>query len=244
MLNILATLMASLRSAVTTRRALALENLALRHQLSVLMRSAKRPRLESWDRLLWLFLRRVWIHWRNPLVFVRPATVVRWHRAYFGSYWRWRSRRRPGRPRVDSKVLALIRRMAAANRLWGAPRIHGELLKLGIEISERTVSRFVPKRETPPSQTWRTFLANHAADLIAIDFFTVPTIRCRVLFCFLILAHHRRRVVHFNVTEHPTSTWTAQQLVDALPWDSAPRFLLRDRDRMVTNSAAGRPDSP
>jgi len=122
--------------------------------------------------------------------------------------------------------------MSVDNPLWGAPRIHGELLKLGIDISERTVSRYLPKRQKPPSQTWQTFLANHIADLIAIDFFTVPTIRCRVLFCFLVLAHHRRRVVYFNVTEHPTTEWTAQQLVDALPWDTAPRFLLRDRDRI------------
>ena len=122
--------------------------------------------------------------------------------------------------------------MAAANPLWGAPRIHGELLKLGIDVAERTVSRLMPKRRTPPSQTWRTFLANHVRDLVSIDFFTVPTARLRVLFVLVVLAHHRRRVVHFNVTEHPTAAWTAQQIVDAFPDDSAPSYLLRDRDRV------------
>ena len=122
--------------------------------------------------------------------------------------------------------------MAAANPLWGAPRIHGELLKLGIAVAERTVSRLLPKRRTPPSQTWRTFLANHVRDLVSIDFFTVPTAQLRVLFVLVVLAHHRRRVVHFNVTEHPTAAWTAQQLVDAFPDDSAPSYLLRDRDQV------------
>ena len=120
--------------------------------------------------------------------------------------------------------------MAAANPLWGAPRIHGELLKLGIDVAERTVSRLIPKRRTPPSQTWRTFLANHVRDLVSIDFFTVPTAGLRVLFVLVVLAHHRRRVVHFNVTEHPTAAWTAQQIVDAFPDDTAPSYLLRDRD--------------
>ena len=137
-----------------------------------------------------------------------------------------------GRPPVNAEITALVRRMAAANPLWGAPRIHGELLKLGIDVAERTVSRLIPKRRTPPSQTWRTFLANHVRDLVSIDFFTVPTARLRVLFVLVVLAHHRRRVVHFNVTEHPTAAWTAQQIVDAFPDDSAPSYLLRDRDRV------------
>jgi len=142
--------------------------------------------------------------------------------------------RRPtrGRPPIHAEIKALVLRMAAANPLWGAPRIHGELLKLGIAVAERTVSRLLPKRRTPPSQTWRTFLANHVRDLVSIDFFTVPTAQLRVLFVLVVLAHHRRRVVHFNVTEHPTAAWTAQQLVDAFPDDSAPSYLLRDRDQV------------
>ena len=132
--------------------------------------------------------------------------------------------------RVDPEITALVIQMAAANPLWGAPRIHGELLKLGIDVAERTVSRLVPKRRTPPSQTWRTFLINHVRDLVSIDFFIVPTVRLRVLFAFVVLAHDRRRVLHFNVTEYPTAAWTAQQIVNAFPDDSAPSFLLRDRD--------------
>src|SRR5438309_8032553 len=137
-----------------------------------------------------------------------------------------------GRPPIDPAIRALVRRMAAANPLWGAPRIHAELLKLGLYLSERTLSRLMPKRRPLPSQTWRTFLANHVRDLVSFDFFTVPTARLRVLFVLVVLAHHRRRVVHFNVTEHPTAHWTAQQIVDAFPNDSAPSYLLRDRDEV------------
>src|SRR5436190_4875775 len=135
-----------------------------------------------------------------------------------------------GRPPVNAQIKALVTQMAVANPLWGAPRIHGELLKHGIDVAERTVSRLLPKRRTPPSQSWRTFLTNHVRDLVSIDFFTVPTAGLRVLFVLVVLAHHRRRVVHFNVTEHPTARWAAQQIVDAFPDDSAPAYLLRDRD--------------
>jgi len=167
------------------------------------------------------------------LVIVSPDTVLRWQRRRFREYWTQLSRRPTGgRPRIDTEIAALIRKMAAANRLWGAPRIHGELLKLGIEISERTVSRLMPKRRPGPSQTWRTFLANHVGELVSIDFFSVPTARLRILFVLVVLAHYRRRVVHFNITEHPTAAWTAQQLVDAFPDDSAPAYLLRDRDQV------------
>jgi putative transposase len=162
---------------------------------------------------------------------VTPATVLRWQRRRFREYWTTLSRRPPGgRPPVNAEIKALVTRMAAANPLWGAPRIQGELLKLGITVAERTVSRLLPARRSPPSQTWRTFLTNHIRDLVAIDFFTVPTARLRVLFVLVVLAHHRRRVLHFNVTEHPTAAWTAQQLVEAFPDDSAPSYLLRDRD--------------
>jgi transposase InsO family protein len=175
----------------------------------------------------------VWSGWRQALVIVSPDTVLRWQRRRFREYWTQPSGRSAGgRPPVSAEIAILVRKMAAANPLWGAPRIHGELLKLGINVAERTVSRLMPKRRSRPSQTWRVFLANHLRDLVSIDFFTVPTARLRILFVLVVLAHHRRRVVHFNVTEHPTANWTAQQVVDALPDESAPVYLLRDRDRV------------
>jgi putative transposase len=214
-------------------RQLALENLALRQQLAVYKRLAPRPKLHTTDRLFWALLARVWTGWKQALVIVTPDTVLRWQRRRFRQYWtRLSGRFSGGRPPVSAEVAALVRKMAAANPLWGAPRIHGELLKLGIEISERTVSRLMPKRRPEPSQPWRTFLANHVCDLVSIDFFTVATVRLRVLFVLVVLAHHRRRVVHFNVTEHPTAAWTGQQIVDAFPDESAPAYLLRDRDRV------------
>jgi putative transposase len=185
------------------------------------------------DRLFWAVLASVWTGWQKALVIVSPDTVLRWQRRRFREYWTRLSRRPTGgRPRINAEIAALVRKMAAANPLWGAPRIHGELLKLGIDVAERTVSRLMPKRRPVPSQTWRTFLANHVRDLVSIDFFTVPSVRLRVLFVLVVLAHHRRRVIHFNVTEHPTAAWTAQQLVDAFPDESAPAYLLRDRDQV------------
>jgi transposase InsO family protein len=173
----------------------------------------------------------VWPAWRQALVIVAPATVLSWQRRRFRHHWAMLSGRPPaGRPPAEAAIKVLVRSMAAANPLWGAPKIHGELLKLGIDVAERTVSRLLPKRRSPPSQTWRTFLTNHVRDLVSVDFFTVPTARLRVLFVFVVLAHDRRRVLHFNVTEHPTAAWTAQQLVDAFPDESAPAYLLRDRD--------------
>jgi putative transposase len=202
----------------------------LRQQLGVLRRSVKRPRLTNTDRAFWVLLQRSWAGWHQVLAVVQPATVIRWHRTGFRKDWRWKSRRRPGRPRVDTEIRALIRRMARAN-LWGAPRIHGELLKLGLVVSEATVSKYMPRRtRTPPSQTWHTFLDNHISDLISVDFFTVPTATFRVLFVFVVLAHHRRRIIHFGVTSSPSARWTGQQVINACPWDTAPRYLLRERD--------------
>src|SRR6058998_4022239 len=212
-------------------RQLAVENLALRQQLAVYKRTTARPKLRTTDRLFWIGLARVWAGWRQPLVIVTADTVLRWQRRRFREHWtRLSGRPTGGRPPVNAEIKVLVMRMAAANPLWGAPRIHGELLKLGLDVAERTVSRLMPKRRLPPSQTWRTFLTNHVRDLVAIDFFTVPTARLRVLFVFVVVAHDRRRVLHFNVTEHPTAAWTAQQIVDAFPDDSAPSYLLRDRD--------------
>ncbi len=214
-------------------RDLVLENLALRQQLLVYKRLRPRPQLRHADRLFWVWLSRVWRGWRNTLVIVKPETVISWHRKGFKLFWTNISqRKRAGRPSLSPQIRVLIKQMAEANPLWGAPRIHGELLKLGIEISERTVSRLLPKCRKPPSQRWRTFRNNHLREMVSIDFFIVPTVTFRVLYVFVVLAHDRRRALHFNVTENPTSIWTAQQIREAFPEDTAPRFLLRDRDRI------------
>jgi putative transposase len=224
-------LLAPARSAIRTRANLAIENLALRHQLAVLRRRRPRPPLAWTDRLFWIALSRTWSRWRDALMIVRPDTVVRWHRSAFRRFWTWSSRRPPGRPPIDRHTRNLVRHMAKVNPLWGAPRIHGELLKLGVTISERQVSRLMQRApRKPPSQTWRTFLTNHVGTLASIDFFTVPTAAFRLLYVFVVLAHNRRRVLHFNVTEHPTAAWTAQQIVEAFPEDHAPKYLMRDRD--------------
>ena len=217
-------------------RAVALENLALRQQLAALTRTGKRPHLRSRDRLFWIALGQAWRDWRRALVFVQPDTVVRWHREWLRRRWAARSRQRRGRPPIDASIRRLIEKMAAANRLWGAPRIHGELLKLGIDVSERTVSRLLGRRHRPSGQTWRTFLTNHVGALVSMDFFTVPTVTGRVLFVLVLLAHHRRRIVHVAITDHPTAAWTAQQVIEAFPDDTAPRWLLRDRDTIYSDA--------
>ena len=225
------TLLKTLLSSLTTHRSLALENLALRQQLAILQRSSKRPCLSRADRLFWLLLSKIWRGWADSLTIVKPETVIRWHRQGFKRYWTWKShRQKRGRPAVAPEVRGLIRTMNRANPLWGAPRIHGELLKLGIEISQASVSKYMVRGGKPPSQTWRTFLENHISELASIDFLTVPTLNLKVLFVFVVLAHNRRRVVHFNVTDSPTAHWTSLQILQAFPWDTAPRYLLRDRD--------------
>jgi transposase InsO family protein len=226
-------LTAAASAAFKSRAALQLENLALRHQLGILRRSVKRPKLTSPDRLFWTWLCEVWIDWRSSLVIVKPETVIAWHRQGFRLFWTWKVRRgQPGRPPVSKEIRQLIRKMSRENSLWGAPRIHGELLKLGIDIGESSVGKYIVRRRKPPSQNWRTFLENHVKTMVSVDFFTVPTIRFQVLYVFLVLAHDRRRIVHFNVTAHPTAEWTAQQLREAFPFEQIPRYLLRDRDRI------------
>ena len=229
MLKWLAIIVRTLRSALRPQRELALENLALRQQLAVLRHRHPRPRLTDADWLSWVVLSRLWSGWRNCLHVVQAETVVRWHRQGFRYYWSWKSRRR-GRPKIDPEIRGLIRRMCGANPLWGAPRIHGELLKLGIDVSEATVSKYMVRRRGPPSQTWRTFLQNHAKEVIALDFFTVSGATFKVLFVLVILSHDRRRILHFNVTAHPTAAWTAQQLLEACGTEEVPRYLIRDRD--------------
>ena len=230
------TVLDTLASLCQTSVQLRLENLALRHQLAVLRRSApKRLPLTPADRLFWVGLRRVGTDWKSALLIVQPETVVAWHRKGFRLFWAWKIRRgQPGRPSVPKEVRDLIRMMSGHNPRWGAPRIHGELRKLGIEITEPTVSKYMVRQRKPPSQTWRTFLENHVQSMVSIDFFTVPTIRFQILYVFLVLAHDRRRILHFGITAHPTAEWTAHQLREAFPWDSAPRYLLRNRDRIFS----------
>lgn len=205
----------------------------MRHQIGVLQRSVKRPKLTPADRLLWAWLSTAWQDWKSGAFIIKASTVVGWHRKGFRLFWTGKIRRgKPGRPVVPKDVRELIRTMSRDNPLWGAPRIYGELLKLGIEIGETSVSKYMVRRRRPPSQTWRTFLDNHLKSMVSVDFFTVPTIRFQILYVFLVLAHDRRRIVHFAVTAHPTAEWTAQQLREAFPWDTAPRYLLRDRDRI------------
>jgi putative transposase len=211
-------------------RTLVLENLALHQQLALYRRTRPKPPIRRFDRLFWIGLRWVWRDWKSALMVVQPATVVAWHRRGFAWYWTRRSRPRGGRPQIGADVRRLVREMVVANPLWGAPRIHGELLKLGFEVSERTVSRLMPRRRKPPSQSWRTFLKNHLGSTVAVDFFAVPTLTCRILFVFVVLVHDRRRIVHVNVTPHPSSAWTRQQLRESIPDDGTARFLLHDGD--------------
>ena len=219
----------SLLSVMKTQRALTLESLALRQQVVMLKRSVKRPRTTTFDRLFWIVFARFVDDWRGKLLALSPDTVVRWHREGFRRYWTLKSRRL-GRPRVDMELCRLIRQMQRENITWGAPRIHGELLKLGYEVCEATVSNYMKRYRKPPSQSWRTFLTNHHEEIAAIDFFTVPTVMFKILYVFVVIEHARRRVVHFNVIAHPTAQWTAQQLIEAFPFDSAPKYLIRDGD--------------
>ena len=232
MLHLLYVVFATARSSLKTQRELALENLALRQQLAILHRGTKRPKLNNADRAFWVALSRLWPEWQNALILVKPETVIGWHRKGFRLYWTWKSRNRGGRPRIDGEIRMLIRRMARENPTWGAPRVHGELLMLGFEVGEATVSRYMPLRRKPPSHSWRAFLRNHTQDLVSIDFFVVPTATFRVLYVFLVLEHERRRIVHFNVTDGPSAQWTGQQLVNAFPYDSTPKYVIRDRDKI------------
>ena len=232
LLQLLSALLATARSSLKSQHVLALENLALRQQLAVLRRRRQRPRLTKTDRSFWVALSRLWTGWQGPLIIVKPQTVISWHRKGFKLYWTWKSRNKGGRPRVDVTIRRLIRQMANDNATWGAPRIHGELLKLGFDVSEPTVSRYMPRRRKPPSQTWRTFLLNHSKDLVSIDFVVVPTVTFRLLYVIVVLEHKRRRIVHINVTDGPSARWTGQQIVNAFPYDSAPKVMIRDRDNI------------
>jgi hypothetical protein len=234
---VIAVLLTCVTTLFRARATLYLENLALRHQLTVYQQSVRRPRLRPTDRLFWVCLSRLWAGWQGALAFVQPRTVIAWQRRRFRDHWRCLSQRGTlGRPAVAKEVRDLIRDMSRANPLWGSPRIVGELRKLGIDVAKSTMEKYRVRHQQPPSPTWKVFLNTHVKDIVALDFFTVPTVACKVLFVLIILAHERRRIVHFHVTEHPTARWTAQQVVEAFPWEEAPRYLLRDRDRIYGDS--------
>ena len=239
MVSVVVSLLYSLRFLIRSRAALHLEIIALRHQLAVLNRSRRpRLRLTPADRILWAGLSHAWRGWRSAVRIVKPETVIAWHRRGFRLFWTWKSRQGTGRPSVPPDVRALIRELSSANPLWGAPRIHGELQKLGISVSQSTVAKYMRRHPRPPSQTWRTFLTNHANQIMAADLFVVPTVAFRLLFVLVILAHDRRRLVHVAVTEHPTAAWTAQQLRNAFPEHEAPGYLLHDRDAVYADVAS------
>jgi transposase InsO family protein len=231
MFDVLRLLGALLTSARSSRAAREAESLFLRQQLLVLRRSAPaRLRLRNTDRLIFVWLYRLFPSLLGAAVIFKPETLIGWHRGGFRRFWRWKSRQRVGRPAVSSGIRALVRQMNRENPLWGAPRIHGELLKLGIEIAQSSVAKYMERRRGPPSQGWKTFLRNHAPHITAVDLFVVPTIGFRLLYGLAILTLERRRLVLTNVTASPTAEWIARQITEAFPWDQAPQYLIRDRD--------------
>jgi transposase InsO family protein len=233
MIGLLCFVLAVLAAPVKSKMRLEAENAVLRHQLTVLRRGLKgRVRLTNNDRWFLVALYRWFPSILQVLTIIRPETLVRWHRAGFRHYWRWKSRSPGGRPQIETDLRALIRRMSMDNPLWGAPRIHGELLKLGFEVAQSSVAKYMVKRRGPSSQEWRTFLRNHAPEIAAMDFFVVPTIGFDLLYAFVIVRIDRRDLVWVNVTKNPTAEWVARQLTEAFPWDGALGHMIRDRDRI------------
>src|ERR1700720_612109 len=233
MIALICFVLAVLASPFKSNIRLEAENAVLRHQLIVLRRKLKgRGRLTNHARLFFVQLYR-WFPLILPvLVIIQPETLVHWHRAGFRRYWRGKSRRRGGRPQIETELRALIRQMSTENFLWGAPRIHGELLKLGFSVAQSSVAKYMVKQRGPPSQEWRTFLRNHAPDIAAMDLFIVPTIGFKLLYGFVIIRLDRRDLVWIGVTTNPTAEWVARQITEAFPWDGAPRYMIRDRDRI------------
>jgi hypothetical protein len=239
MIGLLCFVLAVLASPFKSKLQLEAENAVLRHQLNVLRRRLPtRVRLTNNDRWFLIQLYRWFPSILQVLTIIRPETLVRWHRAGFRCYWRWKSRPLGGRPRIDTELRALIRRMSVENPLWGAPRIHGELLKLGFEVAQSSVAKYMVKRRGPPSQGWRTFLRNHAPNIAAMDLFVVQTIGFNLLYACVIVRLDRRELVWISVTAHPTAEWVARQITEAFPWDEAPHYLIRDRDRIYGSVVA------
>jgi transposase InsO family protein len=233
MIALVCFVLAMLASPFKSKSRLEAENVALRHQLIVLRRNVRgRLQLTNIDRWFFVQLYRWFPSILQVLTIIRPETLVRWHRAGFRRHWRWKSQRRGGRPQIDAELRGLIRQMSMENLLWGAPRIHGELLKLGFSVAQSTVAKYMVKRRGPPSQGWRTFLRNQAPDIAAMDLFVVPTIGFKLLYGFVIIRLDRRDLVWINVTTNPTAEWVARQITEAFPWDGAPCYMIRDRDRI------------
>jgi transposase InsO family protein len=233
MFGLLSFALAVLASPFKSKLRLEAENAVLRHQLIVLRRRVRgRAQPTNNDRWFLVQMYRWFPSILKLVTIVQPETLVRWHRAGFRCYWRWKSRPRGGRPQIDTELRALIRQMSTENQLWGAPRIHGELLKLGFEVAQSSVAKYMVKRRGPPSQGWRTFLHNHAPDIAAMDLFVVPTIGFDLLYAFVIVRLGRRELIWINVTAHPTAEWVARQITEAFPWNEAPRYMIRDRDRI------------
>jgi transposase InsO family protein len=233
MVALICFVLAVLASPFKSKSRLEAENAVLRHQLIVLQRKVRgRAHLTNNDRWFFVQMYRWFPSILKVVTIIEPETLVRWHRAGFRRYWRWKSRSRGGRPQIDVELRMLIRRMSIENLPWGAPRIHGELLKLGFEAAQSTVAKYMVKRRGPPSQGWRTFLRNHAPDIAAMDLFVVPTIGFKLVYGFVIVRLHRRDLVWINVTTNPTAEWVARQITEAFPWDGAPRYMIRDRDRI------------
>jgi transposase InsO family protein len=232
MFALLCFVLAVMASPFRWKGRLVAENMALRHQLNALRRKVRgRVPLTNNDRWFYVQLYRWFPSLLEVLTIVRPGTLVHWHRVGFRRYWRWKARSRGGRPKIEADLRVLIRRMSVENPLWGAPRIHGELLKLGLQVAQSTVAKYMARSGRGRSQTWKTFLCNHAPDIAAIDLFVVPTIGFKLLYGIVIMRLDRRRLVWSNVTANPTAEWIARQITEAFPWDEAPRYLLRDRDR-------------
>jgi len=229
-----------LRAFFFPRASLVTENLALRQQLAVLKRQKPTPKLKKRDRLFWIVLSKLWSGWDKSLIIVQPETVIRWHRKGFKIFWRLKSRKKAGRPKIDSEIQRLIRQLSKENPTWGVPHIKSELALLGYDVAESTVAKYMFKHTKPPSQTWRTFLKNHAADIVACDFFTVYTVTFRVYYVFVMLRHSDRNIVHFNITQNPTTEWTFQQIREAFPFDATSRYLLHDNGSVFSREFCNR----
>ena len=241
MMDFLKLLVHVMVSPFKTRAQLEAEIVLLRHQLNVLRRRvASKPKLAVADRLLFVWLYRLFPSVLSAVAIVQPDTIIRWHRTGFRLYWRWKSRSRGGRPKIPVEIRRLIREMSLANRLWGAPRIHGELLKIGIEVAQSTVAKYMAKGGRGRSQTWKTFLHNHASGIAAMDFLVVPTVGFKLLFVLVILRHQRRRLISLTVTSNPTAEWIARQITEAFPWNEAPEHLIRDRDASYGHAVTSR----
>lgn len=254
MLQLVGLLCGLIAARFKSRARLEAENLILRHQLGILRRQIpKRLVLSSLDRFVFVWIHRLFPSAAGSLALIRPETIVRWHRAGFRAYWRWRSRPRWGRPKAPLELRQLIHQMSIDNPLWGAPRIHGELLKLGFDVGQTTVAKYMARRRRPPSQSWKTFLHNYTAGISALDLFVVPTVGMRMLFALVVVTLDRRLLVTVNATARPTAEWIARQVTEAFPWNQTPSYLIRDRDsayghtykrRLLAMGIRDRPTAP